>query len=86
MADISIKVDRFEPATYDVSKFYFDGLNVAMILPPNVTQMRLNIPKNHEIKIERQFKLNLQDSYLWNNQSYCKSIPFQNILQNRSFT
>ena len=46
MSGAYITVNRFDPSTYDVSKFYFNGRNVAMELPPNIKSMTLEIPKD----------------------------------------
>ena len=66
MSGVYITVNRFNPSTYDVSKFYFKGKNIAMALPPNVASMSLEIPEDVNANNRRKYLLNQKHSFLWN--------------------
>ena len=58
MSGVYITINRFDPSTYDVSKFYFRGKNMAMQLPANITGMSLEIPKDVNADNRRKYLLN----------------------------
>ena len=73
MSGAYITVNRFDPSTYDVSKFYFNGRNVAMELPPNIKSMTLEIPKDRNGDDLKKYFINKKHSFLWNNRiKQCK--------------
>ena len=67
MSGVYITINRFDPSTYDVSKYYFRGKNMAMDLPPNISSMSLEIPKGRNADNRRKYLLNEKRSFLWNN-------------------
>ena len=73
MSGAYITVNRFDPSTYEVSKFYFKGKNMAMALPPNIASMTLEIPIDINTNNRRKYLINQQHSFLWNNRiKQCK--------------
>ena len=67
MSGTYVTIKRFDPSTYDVSKFYFNGKNIAMQLPPNINSMSLKIPQERNAKDTKKYLLNQKHSFLWNN-------------------